>query len=250
MIKDTGDQGYDFKKILINCIMCFDSDYETAVNRANDWLWLTKNNHKIGEFDPDEDDIESVLVFTDILNQISEFTDINDKKCMCYYLIVTNQSNNGMIELRENLSQDELNLQNKEVNAFISNIRTRWNTYDQALLDSQNRMFEKILGSDIMEYLRLNAPAALSNIQIGPMNKQLIGHGFNNMSNWSEISKQLTDIKAAYRTQMNNKEETVWNEFMKDKLAYWEYKNKIPKLKDAIKSNLETLGGANDATGE
>ena len=105
-----------------------------------------------------------------------------------------------------------------------------------------------IIGKEVMDSIMELAPMALRNEQVGPLEKQLRARGVTDRPDWNNAYEKIKIIKRDYREKLRSKTLSVFSESGLEKLvSYDQYLDRVAKLKDAIKHNIEMLGGVTDA---
>lgn len=240
----------DFETVLIECTYGFDSSKDTAEARVRDWLWQSRDNRVIGKDTEDvyKDPIDVSEGIDSIIEQISEFSDKVDKLCIAYYLISTTDTPIDKLHLSVHTNEPAVNNDNAEVNMFLDNVSVLWLSYTENVYNEQIRQLMPIIGKEVMDSIMELAPMALRNEQVGPLEKQLRARGVTDRPDWNNAYERIKIIKRDYREKLRSKTLSVFSESGLEKLvSYDQYLDRVAKLKDAIKHNIEMLGGVPDA---
>lgn len=240
----------DFKTILTECTYGFDTSKDTADARVMEWLWLSRDNRVIGKDAEDvyTDPLDVSEGIDSIIRQISEFTNKLDKLCMIYYLVSSTDMGTEYLRLSTSTGEPSVDNDNMEVNDFLEGVSVMWINYSVSAYNEQIKLLSALLGKDVIDSLQKSAPMALKNEQIGPLEKQLRARGFTDDPNWKQLYEKIKLVKRDYREKLRGKNLAVFsNSGLEKYISYDAYLSKVAELKDAIKHNIEMLGGVSDA---
>ena len=244
----------NFRDTLVSCLMSgFDSSLDVARNNADDWLWISRSNRAIessnGDDKLNDSDLSEVeLNRRDLMNRVSEFEDILDKKCLLFYWINFDPDlMKSEISLSTDTESEGLNLENQVVNEFIDKLILRWNEYDNKVIARHDARMTKLLGKEIVEDAQTNSSRRYYDSQVGPITKFLVHYGYSNVENWDSICDSIKEIKAEYRELRNqdNKTSLLFKEFFKDEenFTFMDYLTRVRKLRRDLEYNSNAIGG-------
>lgn len=246
----------DFRTILFQNMLNYDSSRDTANFNIAEWLWESKDNRVIGkDYGDQESDLELMSEGVDtVIDQISEFSDITNKKIMIYYMIMNMEEKNLSPEslyLKTNTGIEAQDNDNMEVNEFIDRVIILWANYNNNEYQDQIKNLKLILGDELVEDIRKTAPKSLENKDVGPIKKQLDARGFTSRPEWvaNNLDKKLKDIKGRYRGRLSDKAEKVFEmtELVNTMTFKGDFLPKAQELKKTIQHNIEIEGGISNA---
>lgn len=238
------DNVVDFKKVMEQCLENYnDNSQETRRMRVDDWLWITKSNRTINESDDySDEDYVVKMDLSEVMNQVSNFVDIEDKKIYCLYLIMNSPELAGDIRLSTELASESLNNDNAAVNTAIDAWSHTILRYDELIMNKQIEGLTKILGEDKVNEIKFNAKRALEIEGVSNLIHYL-ARDYENDESWPSIKENVTIVKGVYRERVRGKEQMIFNSTSIAKtMTIDEFKLRAFKLRNTIKDNLTSEG--------